>query len=354
MTPYYERGGITIYNADCRDVLATLPDASVDLVLTDPPYFRVKGEAWDRQWDNAGAFLQWLGSLCDEWRRVLKPNGSLFVFASPQMAARVEVLISERFNVLNHIVWVKDGNGTRRHQAQLVDKGLARSYYPDNERVIFAEQQHDQYGDMAKALHLEVYAPIGRHIQEKREAAGLSRGEVDIACIPSRKPTGLCYRWEAGDCLPTWRQYHDLVRLCGDMRTREELRHEYDQLRHQYDALWVQYEELRAQYEELRRPFVLDNAAPCSDIWQYPTVPPSPSRHPCEKPLAMMQDIIRATTRPGALVLDCFAGHGVTGRAAKYTGRRALLVEQNRRYCEIATLRMGQDALPMWDDQVAI
>lgn len=36
MRPYYEHGGITIYHADCRDVLSALPPA--DLVLTDPPY----------------------------------------------------------------------------------------------------------------------------------------------------------------------------------------------------------------------------------------------------------------------------------------------------------------------------
>ncbi len=38
MTPYYDKGGITIYHADCRNVLPSLPPGSVDLVLTDPPY----------------------------------------------------------------------------------------------------------------------------------------------------------------------------------------------------------------------------------------------------------------------------------------------------------------------------
>lgn len=38
MTPYYQRAGVTLYHADCRDVLPGLADASVDLVLTDPPY----------------------------------------------------------------------------------------------------------------------------------------------------------------------------------------------------------------------------------------------------------------------------------------------------------------------------
>jgi site-specific DNA-methyltransferase (adenine-specific) len=46
MKPYYERDGITIYHADCRDVLPTLAAGSVDLVLTDPPYGVGKAE-WD-------------------------------------------------------------------------------------------------------------------------------------------------------------------------------------------------------------------------------------------------------------------------------------------------------------------
>ena len=37
-TPYYDRDGITIYHADCRDILPTIDPASVDLLLTDPPY----------------------------------------------------------------------------------------------------------------------------------------------------------------------------------------------------------------------------------------------------------------------------------------------------------------------------
>ena len=38
MTPYYEHAGITIYHGDCREILPAMEPASVDLVLTDPPY----------------------------------------------------------------------------------------------------------------------------------------------------------------------------------------------------------------------------------------------------------------------------------------------------------------------------
>ena len=43
MTPYYDDGQVTIYNADCRDILPTIDPKTVDLVLTDPPY----GIGWD-------------------------------------------------------------------------------------------------------------------------------------------------------------------------------------------------------------------------------------------------------------------------------------------------------------------
>jgi len=70
-----------VHERDALDVLRALPDNSVDLVLTDPPFYRVKGEAWDRQWDRPEAFVAWIGQLCEQWQRVLRPNGSLYVFA---------------------------------------------------------------------------------------------------------------------------------------------------------------------------------------------------------------------------------------------------------------------------------
>ena len=84
--PFYEKDGITIYNADCRDVLKQIDHETVDLVLTDPPYFRVVNEPWDNQWDNPTAFLEFIDGLAVEWRRVLSAVGGLYCFASSEMA----------------------------------------------------------------------------------------------------------------------------------------------------------------------------------------------------------------------------------------------------------------------------
>ena len=47
MIPYYQDDYVTIYHGDCREILPQLPDNSVDLVLTDPPYHSEFIEAYD-------------------------------------------------------------------------------------------------------------------------------------------------------------------------------------------------------------------------------------------------------------------------------------------------------------------
>lgn len=49
-----------LINADCLEFIQTLPENSVDLIVTDPPYFKVKPEGWDNQWEGDDDYLKWL------------------------------------------------------------------------------------------------------------------------------------------------------------------------------------------------------------------------------------------------------------------------------------------------------
>lgn len=69
--------------------------------------------------------------------------------------------------------------------------------------------------------------------------------------------------------------------------------------------------------------------------------------HPNEKPLALPLHFIRLTTNPSGLVLDPFMGSGTTLRAAKDLGRKAIGIEIEERYCEIAAHRMSQEVLSL-------
>ena len=71
--------------------------------------------------------------------------------------------------------------------------------------------------------------------------------------------------------------------------------------------------------------------------------------HPTQKPLTLMSWCIGQADRANGgdvqTILDPFAGSGTTGRAAKDLGRKAVLIEREERYCEIAARRMGQGVL---------
>lgn len=67
--------------------------------------------------------------------------------------------------------------------------------------------------------------------------------------------------------------------------------------------------------------------------------------HPTQKPLAMMRYFIETYSNPGDLVFDPFMGSGTSLRAAKDTGRRAIGIEKEERYCEVAVKRLAQGGL---------
>jgi site-specific DNA-methyltransferase (adenine-specific) len=69
-------------------------------------------------------------------------------------------------------------------------------------------------------------------------------------------------------------------------------------------------------------------------------------RHPTEKPIRLMRWCLKmGTDEIGDVVLDPFMGSGTTLRAAKDLGLRAIGVEREERYCQIAAERMGQEVL---------
>lgn len=69
--------------------------------------------------------------------------------------------------------------------------------------------------------------------------------------------------------------------------------------------------------------------------------------HPCPKPLPLMRELIEQFTDPGDLVLDPFMGSGTTLRAAKDCGRRAIGIELNETYVQVAIDRLRQSVLAL-------
>ena len=223
-----------IIYGDCLEQMAKIESGSVNLVLTDPPYFRVKGESWDRAWDDDDSFLAWLASVADEWQRILAPNGSLYCFASPQMGSRVEVMLAERFTVLNHLVWAKPrGRWRASHKESL------RCFFPQTERVVFCEQvgadgsalRGSGYANECQKLHAGVFEPLRQYLVAERDAAGITNRQVD-EWLGTAGMAGHYFgasQWTL-PTEPVYAKLRDLFNPDGP----KHLRREYEHLRREY------------------------------------------------------------------------------------------------------------------------
>jgi adenine-specific DNA-methyltransferase len=324
---------------DCVEQMALLDAGSVALVVADPPYHRVLAEGWDRQWKDEAAYLLWLGGVLDGILRVLRPNGSLYLFCWPGLAWRVEGLVRERFHMLNRITWQKDGAW-----AHGSDKEGMRRFGNAHEVVLFAErwEASDAWTQKADGVRGPVFEPLRAYLDGERQRAGVPKPECDGALGFTDKGGGMASRhyFAASQwCLPTAEHYQRL-RVLFNRQGGDYLRREYEDLRREY-------EDLRREYETLRRPFTVTPQDQYTDVWAFPVVRPYPGKHPAEKPLALIEHVVRASSRPGDLVLDPFCGSGVTGEACANLGRDRLLIDKDERWVERTRRRLNPAQQPL-------
>lgn len=88
-------------NIDCFKYLQSLPDESVDMILTDPPYFLGydAGRGWDSQWKSDSDYLGWCDIWAKELARVLKPNRMMCIFGT----LKYDNFLKMKINTLSQI-----------------------------------------------------------------------------------------------------------------------------------------------------------------------------------------------------------------------------------------------------------
>ena len=196
-------GAETIIQGDCLEELKKLPDRSVDLVFADPPYnlqlggdlFRPEGsrvDAVDDDWDKFATFADY-DSFTRAWlkeaRRILKPNGTLWVIGSYHNIFRVgAALQDEGYWILNDIIWRKSNpmpnfRGTRftnAHETLIWASRSEDSRYTFNYRAMKALNEDLQ-------MRSDWLLPI---------CAGGERvkGKAGAKAHPTQKPESLLYR----------------------------------------------------------------------------------------------------------------------------------------------------------------
>ena len=302
-----------VAEGDSLELLRSLPTHSVSLILTDPPYHATKKQNifGDTAFAEDQHYLEWMAEYAVEWRRVLRPNGSLFCFCDSSMSARLEVLFSKDFNVLSHVVWTKPNDPGFDGWKGKMKKEALRQWYAHSERIIFAETAVE--GNLHRS-------PFAQLLRELRTQAGLSMHELTAIIGAHGKVNhgGAVSNWEAGRNTPS--------------------REQYDKMR--AAILSTGKVALMPVYEDAIRVFSMDGSREFTDVWTFPSVRPYKGKHPAEKPAAMLEHAIEATTFPGDIVLDCFAGSGSTALAALKLGRHTVAMEIESRWATQIAARL--------------
>lgn len=303
-----------VAEGDSLPLLRRLPAHTVSLVLTDPPYHATKKRNiyGDRAFAEDEHYIEWLAAYAVEWRRVLRPNGSLFCFCDSSMSARLEVLLTRSFNVLSHIVWTKPNDPGFDGWKGKMKKEALRQWYPHSERILFAEPAVD--GNIFRS-------PFALFLRKTREESGMSMKELTAAIGAHGKVNhgGAVSNWEDGRNTPSREQYEKMRNALIEIGRVDSM----------------------PPYEDVIRPFVMDASREFTDVWTFPSVRPYKGKHPAEKPLAMLEHAIEATSFPGDIVLDCFGGGGNTALAALKLKRRTISMEIESRWASVIASRVA-------------
>ena len=102
---------INLLHGDCFELFQNIPDESVDMILTDPPYvmsFQSDYRKTKYEKIKGDSNLDWLGDFVNEIYRVSKPNTAHYVFCSFHHVDKFKQAIENKFKVKNILTWVKN------------------------------------------------------------------------------------------------------------------------------------------------------------------------------------------------------------------------------------------------------
>lgn len=313
--------------ADSLSLLAAFPDASVDAVVTDPPYgLNFNQQAWDGGALASGeGFQAFTAAWASEMRRVLKPGAYVAAFGASRTAHRLVAGIEDAgLEVRDQLLWLY-GSGVPK--SRRLPGGLGSALKPAYEPIVLARRAMDP--DTPATL-----ANVARH--------GTGALNIDAARIerPRTEPTGegfwppnLALSHEAG-CRPAACRPACVTRLIDEIAARERQPGAAPFSRLFYAAKAARAER-EAGCEQLE--------ARVTPIFSHGDGTPKPraNSHPTVKPQSLMRWIVRLVVPRDGVVLDPFAGSGSTGIAAVLEGRQFVGIERQAEYIAIARARLG-------------
>jgi site-specific DNA-methyltransferase (adenine-specific) len=293
-----------------------LADKSVQLIIADPPYYKVKGD-FDFIWKTFDDYLKDVERWAIECKRVLADNGTLYWYGDAKNIAYAQIIFDKHFNLLNSLVW----ENTNDHKQQIRFNTDLRTFAPLTERLLMYEQRGQKTGgELIFEQFLKPKNPFSKYLKIEFKNAGFTNREI-AQLFPSRTGglTGCVSNWLNGDNVITEEQYNVIKEYCNNK------------------YLHKPYEELKAEYEELRRPF--NNERFYGDVIRIPNYETGSHEHDTPKPEKLTREIILISSRPNDLILVPFAGSGTECAMAIKENRNFIGFEINEKHVNYGNKR---------------
>ena len=323
-----------LWQGDCLELMKNIPDGSVDLVLTDPPYGTVKNLGnseiakengyRDYGWDDVVD----IDKMFQEISRILRQNGKAILFSQEPYTSRLITSAIPSLPFCYRAVWVKNVFGnkftcnkamvnlfedicvfTKPHDAECTNE--LRDYFKKVLEFIGATSCKEINARLGhrKAEHC-FYVTEGK--RAVKDAIG---GKADHTTRIGSSQFALC----------TEQTYNEIVSVFG-----------IDKM----DG-FLPYAELARLNEKYTATFNLwQGGKSKSNVLEYKK--DNDGYHPTQKPVALLKDLIQTYSNEGNTVLDFTMGSGSTGVACVNTNRRFIGIELDEGYFNIAKKRIAE------------
>jgi len=357
---------MTVLVGDCREVMQTMADNSVDAIVTDPPY---ELGFMGKSWDSTGVAYD--VTVWQECLRVLKPGGHLLAFGGSRTYHRLAVAIEDAgFQIRDQIMWVYGSGFPKSLNVGKQDgcqdwQGWGTALKPAHEPIVMARKPLD--GTVAN--NVLTHGVGGINIDGCRVGEGT--GETKTVQYPDIR--GNNYNNASGTVEYTVKNQgrfpanfiHDgseeVLELFPDSKAGEPRNDRGT------GGIWLESMGVPCgpQYGDngsAARFFYCAKASKKDrneGLDDFPLIkggsmngaetrPDKPTNHPIRanhhptvKPTELMRYLCRLVTPPNGTVLDPFLGSGSTGKAATLERFTFIGIEQSAEYAEIANARIN-------------
>ena len=299
---------INLMLGDCLERMKEIPDGSVDAIITDPPYGTMKGFNYGESSRVGSSAHEWDKTLdhelmLNECNRVLRTSGALILFCQDPYTAKLTTETHGNLPFSYRLTWLKD------NFANALVCNKAPVNYTEDICVFFKKydtlRQHPLRGYSRSLM-----AKNNTNLKKVNKDLGHRRFE-HFAYTDSTQ-FGLCTKktyseflefYNVNDFMP----YSDMVEIDRRFSRRFNL-----QNGKKYKSNVLEY---KKDYTGL---------------------------HPTQKPVLLLEDLIKTYSNEGDLVVDMTMGSGSTGVAAKNLNRDFIGIEMDEGYFNIAKERINQ------------